>query len=78
MAVEVKSCVLPSVNVPVAVNCWFLPRAIEGDGGDTAIETRAAVVTLRTVVPLTVPDVALMLVVPVPRHSPILACWWRC
>ncbi len=56
---------LPSVNVPVAVNCWFVPRAIEGDGGVTAIETSAAVVTVRTVVPLTAPEVALMLLVPV-------------
>ena len=65
VAEAVKSCVLPSVKVPVAVNCWVVPSAIESACGVTAIDTSAAVVTVTTVVPLTVPDVALMLVVPV-------------
>ncbi len=40
--VEVRSCVLPSVNVPVAVNAWPVPSAIEGFAGVTAMETNAA------------------------------------
>jgi len=30
VAVEVRFCVCKSVKVPVAVNCWVLPNAIEG------------------------------------------------
>ena len=35
----VKFCVLPSLKVPVAVNCWVVPLAIELFAGVTAIET---------------------------------------
>jgi hypothetical protein len=52
--------------VPVAVNCWFVPNAIDGFGGVIAIETRAALVTVRVVDPLTVPELAAIVVVPVP------------
>jgi len=52
--------------VPVAVNCWFVPNAIDGFAGGIAIETRAALVTVRVVDPLTVPELAAMVVVPVP------------
>ena len=38
----VKSCAVPSVNVPVAENCWVVPRAIEGFEGLTLIETSVA------------------------------------
>jgi len=30
VADEVRSCVLPSLKVRVAVNCWLVPRGIEG------------------------------------------------
>src|SRR4029077_3567357 len=36
----VKVCVLPSLNVPMALNCWVLPKIIEGAAGVTARETR--------------------------------------
>jgi hypothetical protein len=36
----VKFCVLPSLNVPVAVNCCLLPHKIEGAAGVTARETK--------------------------------------
>lgn len=52
--------------MPVAVNCWFVPNAMEELPGVTAIETRAALVTVRVVDPLTVPEVAAMVVFPVP------------
>jgi hypothetical protein len=50
----------------MALNCWFVPNAIEGFAGVTAIETRAALVTVRVVDPLTVPELAAIVVVPVP------------
>ena len=52
--------------MPVAVNCWFVPNAIDGFAGVIAIETRAALVTVRVVDPLTVPELAAIVVVPVP------------
>lgn len=52
--------------MPVAVNCCFVPNAIEELLGVTAIETRAAVVTVRVVDPVTVPELAAMVVTPTP------------
>jgi len=63
---EVRGCVLPSVYVPVAVNCSVVPRAIEGVAGVIAIVTRAAAVTVSTVDPLIEPDVAVIVAVPCP------------
>jgi len=56
------------------VNCCFAPNAIEGFAGVTAIETRAAAVTVRVVDPVTVPELAATVVVPtpVPVASPTL------
>jgi len=56
----VKFCVLPSVNVPVAVNCWLVPRAIAELVGVTAIVTSTAGPTVSVVEPLIVPKVAVM------------------
>ncbi len=52
--------------MPVAVNCCFVPNAIEEFPGVIAIETRAALVTVRVVDPLTVPELAAMMVAPAP------------
>ena len=52
--------------MPVAVNCWFVPNAIEEFPGVTAMETKVAVVTVRVVDPLTVPKAAATVVVPTP------------
>lgn len=60
----VKSCVLPSVNVPIADNCSLAPVAMDELAGITASETRAADVTARLAEPLNPPKVAVMLVVP--------------
>lgn len=60
------SCVLVSLKVPVAVNCFVVPMAMLGLAGITAIETRAALVTVSEVEPLTAPDVAVMVAVPGP------------
>jgi hypothetical protein len=62
----VRSCVVPSVNVPVAVNCCVAPRAIVVAGGLIAIDTSAAAVTVRTVEPLIEPEVAVIVAVPCP------------
>jgi hypothetical protein len=57
---------VPSVNVPVAVNCWVVPRGILGIAGVTAIETSAAGVTFNEVEPAIEPDTAVTLVLPTP------------
>ena len=56
---------VPSVNVPVAVNCCVVPSATVAVGGLIAIVTSAAAVTVSSVDPLTVPEVAVMLAVPI-------------
>ena len=66
MTVLVISCVLPSVNVPVAVNCRVVPDAMVWLAGVTAMETRAAADTVSDVEAVTVPEVAVMVVVPTP------------
>lgn len=62
----VRSCVLPSVYVPVAVNCCVVPIAMDALGGVTAIETSTAGVTVNVVFPDTAPDSAAIVVVPLP------------
>ena len=52
--------------MPVAVNCSEVPLAIERLGAVTAIETSVAAVTVKVADPLTAPETALMLLVPVP------------
>jgi hypothetical protein len=49
---DVRSCVLPSVYVPTASNCWVVPLAMLVEGGPTEIATRAAAVTTKVVSPL--------------------------
>src|ERR1700733_12704487 len=64
VTLDVRLCVVPSLNVPVAVNCWVAPLAIDGFTGVTAIDCRVAAVTVRVVEPLIAPDVAVMVEVP--------------
>src|SRR5271167_2312160 len=66
VTVPVKFCVVPSLNVPVAMNCCVAPLVIEGFAGVTAIDCSVAAVTVRTVAPLIAPDVALIVEVPTP------------
>ena len=68
---EGKSCVLPSSKVPTAVNCWVVPRAIETAFGSTSIDIRCAATTVRVVVSLTDPTVAVIVVCPAPT---VVAC----
>ncbi len=48
----VRFWLLPSVNVPVAVNCTVVPSASDVFAGETASETSAAAVTFNVVLPL--------------------------
>lgn len=66
VTVVVMSCVLLSLKVPVAVNCLVVPTAILEFAGVTAMETSDAAVTVSGAVPLTPPEDAVMVVVPVP------------
>jgi len=61
----VMSCVVLSVKIPMAVNCWCIPCAMLGFGGDTVIEKRAAAVTVSVVEPETPPEVATIVVKPI-------------
>jgi hypothetical protein len=63
-ALWVRICVLPSENVPVAVNACVVPGAIAAVDGAIAIETSVALVTVNRVEPLIEPEVAEMLAVP--------------
>ena len=65
VTMAVMSLLVPSVNQPVAVNACEVPKAIEGLAGAVAIETKAAAVTVSVVVPLIVPDVAVIAAAPV-------------
>ena len=66
VTVLVRFCVVPSLNVPVAVNCSVAPLVIDGFAGVTAIDCNVAAVTVNTVEPLIVPDVAVIVEVPTP------------
>ena len=51
----VISRVVPSENVAVAVNCWVVPPGRLGLAGVIATEDRVAVLTVKVVLPVTVP-----------------------
>lgn len=63
----VISCVLLSENVPIAVNCWRVPRSTTGFAGVMLIETKIALVTVRVPNPSTPDNAALMVTEPVAR-----------
>ncbi len=63
---SVRSCVLLSLKVPVAVNCFVVPTAMLEFAGVTAIDTNAALLTLSEAVPVTEPEIALIVADPVP------------
>lgn len=61
------SCVLPSLNDPVATSCFVVPAGMLEFAGVTAIDTRVAPVTVSVAAPLTEPEAAVIVVVPVPK-----------
>jgi len=60
----VTSCMVPSLNVPVAVNCCVEPGDTEGFSGLTAVLTSVPVPTVSVVVPVTPNAVAEMVTLP--------------
>ncbi len=59
-AEAVRSCVLLSEKVPVAVNCCVTPTGMEGLAGVMAMDTRVAEVTVMVVLLLLPPKLAVM------------------
>jgi len=72
---DVSTCVLPSSNVPVAVNCCSVPIASEDVDGEIEMEVRCAATTVRDVESVRDPTVAMMVVVPAANveASPVLS-----
>jgi hypothetical protein len=66
VTVLVKSCVLPSVKLPLALNCCIVPSASIGVAGVIPSDTSAAEVTVSVVDPVTVPTVAVIVAMPCP------------
>jgi hypothetical protein len=71
---EVRTCVLPSSKLPIAVNCWVVPAAIdavptaiEAAAGVTSMEIKFAGTTVRVVVSVSDPRVAVRVVLPAAR-----------
>ena len=60
----VKSCVLPSVRVPIALSCIVLPRGMLSLLADMAIATSVAGDVLKFALPVMFEDVAETAVVP--------------
>lgn len=70
----VKFVVLPSVLVPIAVNCCVVPATIEGFAGVTAMDTRAGGTTVTNDAPSTRPWIAFTVTGPdaMPVARPVL------
>src|SRR6266567_4570077 len=60
------SCVLVSLNVPIAANCLVVPTAMLEFAGVTAIEIKVAPLIVSDAVPLTEPELAVMVATPGP------------
>jgi hypothetical protein len=60
----VRVCVLPSLYVPVAANCWLAPLAIDALPGLTDNDTRTGAVTANVAEPVIVPEAAVIVAVP--------------
>lgn len=67
-------CVLPSLKLPLALNCWNNPATIVGFPGETAMERTVAFVTVSEAEALSVPEVAVIVEppAPTPEASPAL------
>src|SRR5262249_61331522 len=59
----VRFWVLPSLNVPVAVNCWVAPLAIDGFAGVTASDVNVGVGVTVTIAVTEMPSVAVTVTV---------------
>ena len=63
-AEAVRSCFVPSVRNPVAVNCCVRPFGMDAPDGTTIIDCNTGGVTVRVAEPLRLPDVAVIVAVP--------------
>jgi hypothetical protein len=68
---SVRSCVLESLKIPVAVNWRLKPMARLGLTGVTVMDERVAAVTVSVVLPFIAPHVCVMVVLPVAREPAI-------
>lgn len=68
-ATEVRFCVVPSVYIPVAMNCCFVPLAMLVLTGVIEMEPSVAGETVRFVEPDRPPAEAVIVVVPVARAA---------
>jgi len=66
MTEAVRSCVVVSEKVPVAVNCWVVPLAMPGLVGVRAMDASVAAEMVIVVSPEMFPEVAVMVAVPMP------------
>jgi len=75
MTCVVISNLVVSEYVPVALNCWVAPTSIVGSTGLTTMTDRVAEFTVRVVPPETLPEVAVMVVVPIEtaKARPVLS-----
>jgi hypothetical protein len=55
---SVTSCEVPSLKLPVALNCCVVPTVTDGFAGATVMDCRVPVPTVRVVVPVTPEAVA--------------------
>jgi hypothetical protein len=62
----VRSCVVLSENVPVAIKCWFVPLTMPGLVGVIAMDTSVAEVTVTVVDPDVPPQLAMICALPDP------------
>ena len=74
---DVISCVVPSVYLPVALNCCVTPpedKLTVGFVGVIEIDCSGAVCTVSVAVPLTVPELAVMVTAPaaIPFTNPVV------
>jgi hypothetical protein len=65
LADVVKSSVLPSLYVPVALSCFVVPKAKDGFEGVIAIESNTGGATLRLAEAVIEPEMAVMVALPV-------------
>lgn len=61
-----RFCVVPSVKVPVAVNCSFVPSGMEAPPEVTEMDIKTADETVSPVWPDKPPDVAVIVAPPIP------------
>jgi hypothetical protein len=61
---DARSCVVPSLKLPLALNCCVVPRGIDEASGEIVIDSSTVEVTVKVAVPVTLPEDATMRVSP--------------